>query len=158
MPHPDKPQNTTEILLEHTYKGCIHWFEFSSNIKAKTIDDIHPCVIIGKNNRISKRVIISPVTDAENYLDENGKLKYPYHVLLRKNDFTFLDKDSVILLDQVFTIPKEDLFEEWFMGKVEAVREIDEAIMRNYDLLSTVSELLHEMIDNLTQTQQLEVG
>lgn len=86
-----------------------------------------------------------------------------FPLLLRKNDFTFndftfLDKDSVILLDQVFTIPKEDLFEEWFMGKVEAVREIDEAIMRNYDLLSTVSELLHEMIDNLTQTQQLEVG
>lgn len=157
MPHPQKPNEPTLIDIEKTLKGCVHWYEFKRDIKAKTIDDIHPCIIIGKDNPKSQRVIISPISDAKRYTikDENGKLKviYPYHVLLKKSEYNFLDKDSVILLDQVFTIPRESLFEEWYIGKVIEVRKIDEAIMENYDLIQTVTDLLHEMIDRVANTK-----
>lgn len=153
MPHPPKPEKLTPIETEHTFKGCVQWFEFASDIKAKTIDDIHPCIIIGLDNPKSQRVIISPISDAINYIKTDGSLKYPYHVLLRKEDYPFLDKDSVILLDQVFTIPKEILFEEWYMDKVTNTRPIDEAIMQNYDLIQTVTDLLHEMIDKLAKSK-----
>lgn len=151
MSHPKKSITTTPIDLEHTYKGCVHWYEFVSDRKAKTINDIHPCIIIGKNNPNSKRVIISPISDADNYTNKDNSLKYPYHVLLKKDDYSFLDKDSVVLLDQVFTIPKDILFEEWYMGSINETRNIDEAIMQNYDLIQTVTDLLHEMIDKIAE-------
>lgn len=152
MSHPDKPEHPTEVETEHTYKGSVHWYQFQCIPEAKTIDDIHPCIVIGKNNSKSSRVIISPISDAENYLKSDGTVKYNYHVLLEKSKYTFLEKDSVILLDQVFTIPKSDLCEEWYMGAIEEVRQIDEGIMTNYDLISTVSALLHEMVDKLAQS------
>lgn len=148
MPHPDKPVKSTKILKEHTLKGSIHWFEFKKNNKAKTIDDIHPCLIIGRDNPNSARVIISPISDADNYVIDNEP-KYPFHVLLKKDKYNFLDKNSVVLLDQVLTIPKAWLFEEWYMGKIENTRKVDEAIMENYDLIQTVTDLLHEMIDKV---------
>ncbi len=151
--HPTKPTKQTEIKLEHTYKGCVHWYEFCGDFKAKTIDDIHPCIIIGKDNPKSKRVIISPISDVDNYIKPDGKLKYPYHVLLKKSIYKFLEKDCVVLLDQVFTIPREVLFEEWYMGQVDQVREIDEAIMQNYDLISTISDLLNELVEKIVQEQ-----
>jgi len=154
MSHPDEPSEKTIILDEHTLKGCIHWFEFTKDNKAKTIDNIHPCIIIGKDNLKSARVIISPISDAKNYC-VNGETKYPFHVLLKKKDYSFLDKDSVVLLDQVFTIPKETLFEEWYMEKIEETRGIDEAIMQNYDLIQTVTDLLHEMVDKIAQQSQI---
>lgn len=151
MPHPARPEKPTEILPEHTFKGCIHWYGFATDKMAKTIDDIHPCIIIGRNNEKSKRIIISPISDADNYLKSKDVLKYEYHVLLKKDKYKFLDKDSVILLDQVFTIPKELLFEEWYIDKIDETRQIDEAIMQNYDLIQTVTELLHEMVDKLAE-------
>lgn len=157
MSHPQKPIKPTKIDIEKTFKGCIHWYEFKRDIKAKTIDDIHPCIIIGKDNPKSHRVIISPISDASNYTEknENGELevKYSYHVLLKKSQYTFLEKDSVILLDQVFTIPRSYLCEEWYMGKIDEVRKIDEAIMENYDLIQTVTELLHEMVDRIANVK-----
>jgi mRNA interferase MazF len=59
--------------------------------------------------------------DITNY-QENGQLKYPYHAALHKNKYSFLDKDSVILLDQIYTIPKEELWEEWYMGSIKEDR------------------------------------
>lgn len=153
MPHPEKPVNPTEVDSQNTTKGKIHWFEFVGDYRARTIDDIHPCIIIGRNNPKSKRVIISPISDAENYITKEGTTKYPFHVLLKKSEYKFLDKDSVILLDQVFTIPKEILCEEWYMGEINNTRLIDESIMQNYDLIQTVRDLLHEMIDKISETQ-----
>lgn len=154
MAHPERPQIPTPISPSHTLKGCIHWFDFVGDPDAKTIKDIHPCIIIGKDNPNSSRVIISPISDATNYIKKDGTTKYLFHVLLKKDTYTFLEKDSVILLDQVLTIPKNKLFEEWYMGKIQRPRQIDEGIMQNYDLISTFTELLHETIDEIMKTKQ----
>jgi len=64
-----------------------------------------------------------------------------------------LEKDSVILLDQVFTVPKETLCEEWYMGKIDNIRQIDEAIMQNYDLIQTITEIIHEVVNKMVTKQ-----
>jgi mRNA-degrading endonuclease toxin of MazEF toxin-antitoxin module len=148
MPRPVKPAIPTPIADDHTYKGCVHWYEFVCNQAASTMNDIHPCIIIGKRNSKSPRVIISPISGAEHYVNERGELKYPlFQVLLKKADHPFLNKDSVVLLDQVFTIPKDDLSEEWYMGKLKNVRKLDEAIMNNYDLIDTIRQIIDEIVD-----------
>jgi len=152
MVYSKKDIDDMSIDVNHTLKGCVHWFKFTGDNNAKTINDVHPCMIIGKNNVKSKRVIISPISDAENYLTKMGELRYPFHVLLKKSEYSFLDKDSVLLLDQVITIPRVSLHEGSYMGQVTQTRQIDEAIMQNYDLIDTVKELLHEMIDRVGNT------
>ncbi|MEK3879172.1 type II toxin-antitoxin system PemK/MazF family toxin [Paenibacillus sp. FSL M7-0420] len=148
MPAPALPSSPTRIKLENTDRGCVHWFNFSSLsvASANTMDLIHPCIIIGKFRPKQDRVIISPITDISNRLTENGVLKYPYHAALPLADNNFLDKDSVVLLDQVFTVPKTDLCEEWYMGKVSNTQMIDEAIFYNFDLFESISNAFKELL------------
>lgn len=148
MAHPDFPTTPTPIKVENTDKGCVHWYNFSnlSIASASTMDLIHPCVIIGKFRPRQERVIISPLTDISNRLVENGKLKYPYHAALNVDDNPFLEKDSVVLLDQVFTVAKSDLCEEWFMGKVQNIQPIDQAIFYNFDLFESISNAFNELL------------
>lgn len=153
MLHPIRPTNPTAIITAHTHKGCVHWWEFCTDERARTIDDIHPCVVIGRNSERSSRVIISPISGAYSYIKNDGTLRYGFHVLLKKDDYPFLEKDSVILLDQVFTVPKETLCEEWYMGKIDNIRQIDEAIMQNYDLIQTITEIIHEVVNKMVTKQ-----
>ncbi|CAH0122560.1 hypothetical protein PAE9249_05132 [Paenibacillus sp. CECT 9249] len=148
MPHPIFPTTPTPIKVENTDKGCVHWFNFSNlnMTDASTMDYVHPCIIIGKFRPKQNRVIISPITGVSNRLVENGKLKYPYHAALTVQDNSFLEKDSVVLLDQVFTIAKSDLCEEWFMGKVRNTQSIDQAIFYNFDLFESIHEAFNELL------------
>jgi len=119
MPCPAVPNGPT--TTSHVKKGDIHWFDANSPYSNISSNKARPFIIIGRNNHRSTRVIISPLQDITNY-QENGQLKYPYHAALHKNKYSFLDKDSVILLDQIYTIPKEELWEEWYMGSIKEDR------------------------------------
>lgn len=100
MPCPPYPDNPTSIVVEHTEKGSIHWFDFESSDSSISSQKARPYIIIGRNNPKSKRIIICPISDIQYYLEQGTtKLKYPYHAPLYKNDYPFLDKDSVVLLD-----------------------------------------------------------
>jgi mRNA-degrading endonuclease toxin of MazEF toxin-antitoxin module len=129
----------------HCTKGSIHWFEIpepNANISSLKV---RPFIIIGRDNYKSKRVLISPVQDLENYI-EDGKVKYPYHVPILKKDFSFLEKNSVILLDQVYTIEKIKLCEELFMGSIDNFTELDNAIMYNFDLYESMKKGISDLL------------
>ncbi|MDA8211669.1 MAG: type II toxin-antitoxin system PemK/MazF family toxin [Clostridia bacterium] len=149
MPCPDYPKKTTKILDEHTEKGCLHWVDIGGDSSISS-QKARPYIIIGRNNPKSNRIIMCPVSDIIHYL-ENGsdKLKYPYHAPLYKKQYSFLDKDSAILLDQVYTIAKNELCEEWYIGKVVDLTEIDKAIMYNYDLFESIYEAYAELLKQL---------
>jgi len=154
MPCPKLPKCPTPS--KHTEKGCIHWFYFGTNKAAKNMDQIHPCIIVGRNNLNSNRVLISPITDIKNYIEGNPKkLKYPYHAALYKRNYKFLDKDSVILLDQIFTVGKTELFEEWYLGTVTNTKEIDEALVYNFDLFESINSTYIDLIKGF-QTQYIK--
>lgn len=154
MPCPPLPASPTPS--SHTEKGCVHWFNFGTNPDARNMNDIHPCIIIGRNNRNSSRVLIAPISDISNYVEGRPpKLKYPYHAALYKRTYRFLDKDSAILLDQIYTVGKAELYEEWYMGKVTNTQEIDEALVYNFDLFDSI---LNTYVELLKSFQSQYIG
>ena len=134
----DKPSS-------HCLKGAIHWYIIKTpNINVNSVKK-RPFIIIGRNNNNSKRVLVSPVQNLFNYT-ECGKVKYPYHVPLLKSEYDFLQKDSVILLDQVYTIAKEDLKENDYIGSINNFKELDNAITYNFDLYESIVEGMAELM------------
>lgn len=134
----DKPSS-------HCLKGAIHWYAIKTpNTNVNSVKK-RPFIIIGRNNNNSKRVLVSPVQDLFSYI-ECGKVKYPYHVPLLKTEYDFLKKDSVILLDQVYTIAKEDLKENDYIGSITKFKELDNAITYNFDLYESIVEGMAELM------------
>ncbi|WKV08061.1 type II toxin-antitoxin system PemK/MazF family toxin [Thermoanaerobacterium sp. CMT5567-10] len=156
MPCPALPKNPQKST--HFEKGCIHWFDLTGNSDPSIASQkARPFIIISRYNPKSSRVIICPVSDMIHYLEKDTygniiqppKLKYPYHAPLYKKDYPFLDKDSVVLLDQVYTVSKDELFEDWYMGQVVNTREIDEAIFYNYDLFASINEVIQDLLNSI---------
>lgn len=155
MSCPDFPSNPTPIQMEHTEKGCIHWFDFDSSDCSISSQKARPYIIIGRKNPKSKRVIICPVSDIQHYLEPGTKkLKYPYHAPLYRKEYVFLNKDSVVLLDQVYTVSKDELCEEWYMGKIDDCSDIDRAIIYNYDLFESIYEAYAELLKQFAQVHR----
>ncbi|MCD3322055.1 type II toxin-antitoxin system PemK/MazF family toxin [Clostridium botulinum D/C] len=130
-------------------KGAIHWFSINKPDAKVNSLKVRPFIIINRTNYKSSRVLLSPIQDLENYM-ENGQLKYPYHVALLKEKYKFLHKDSAILLDQIYTVSKDELFEECYIGSIDDFTELDHAIMYNFDLF----ESMFEEIDNMLHKYQ----
>lgn len=82
-------------------KGDIYYADLGSLEN----EDIRQVLIVQGNdgNKYSPTTIISAITS------KLTKAKLKTHVQLTKEDFSFLEKDSVILLEQVRTIDKKRL-------------------------------------------------
>ncbi|MFR5098996.1 MAG: type II toxin-antitoxin system PemK/MazF family toxin [Clostridium perfringens] len=132
---------------ENCKKGDIFWYGQRDINPEITSMKVRPYIIIGRNNPKSKRILVSPVQKIDNYI-EDGKLKYPYHVALLKKDHKFLTKDSVILLDQIYTISKEELYKENYMGTIKNYKELDDAITYNFDLYESMLEGIKGLLDS----------
>ncbi|MHB0943239.1 type II toxin-antitoxin system PemK/MazF family toxin [Paenibacillus sp. ALE1] len=151
MPAPQLSANPDIFNPEKIEKGMLFWYDFSGGDPSIiTSKKIRPACVIGRTNRGSQRVIISPVSDIDNYLD-GDKLKYPYHVALHKDKYSFVDKDSAILLDQVFTIPKKELYNDWFMGQIQDTTDLDNGLMYNYDLFQSVIDGVIERVSSILE-------
>lgn len=155
MPCPMYPQNPTTVLSEHTEKGCLHWFDIQNNAGSPNIQKARPFIIISRNNPKSNRVIACPISGIEKYLERGTQqLKYPYHAPLYRNQHSFLDKDSIVLLDQAYTISKNALCQEWYIGRIIDCAEIDKAIMYNYDLFDSIKQVYIDLLSQFPQQYQ----
>ncbi|ACL77239.1 type II toxin-antitoxin system PemK/MazF family toxin [Ruminiclostridium cellulolyticum] len=157
MPCPIKPQTPTSIKEEHLEKGCVHWFDNTRNSDtAISSTKARPCVIISQYRASSQRVTVSPITGREHCEETpNGQLKYPCNAPIFQTDNSFLDKDSVVLLDQVYTIKKSDLCEEWYMGNLKDTYEVDKAIIHNYDLYESTFNIYKELFEQLKDMAEI---
>ena len=60
MSCPIKPIKIMPAIPEHTFKGCVHWFDISGSADPKiSSQKARPYIIISKDNPKSSRVIIS---------------------------------------------------------------------------------------------------
>lgn len=101
MSCPIKPSNSTKILNKHTQKGTVHWFDLENESNPEiSSQKARPYMIINNSSYSKSRVIISPITGREHCVETHtNKLKYPYNAPIWKKENSFLDKDSVVLLD-----------------------------------------------------------
>lgn len=88
-----------------------------------------PVVIIQNNvgNYHSPTVIVAAITGRIN------KAKIPTHVEISKDTYN-LDKDSVILLEQIRTIDKKRLLEKLTYLNEEKMLEVDQALKLSLDI------------------------
>ncbi|MCG1009924.1 type II toxin-antitoxin system PemK/MazF family toxin [Salinicoccus sp. ID82-1] len=94
-----------------------------------------PVVIIQNNvgNYHSPTVIVAAITGRIN------KAKIPTHVEISKDAYN-LDKDSVILLEQIRTVDKKRLREKLTYLNEDKMKEVDKALMISLDLASSRSK------------------
>lgn len=157
MPCPPRPEKPTNAIIEHTKKGCIFWFDPNNSDPSISSQCARPYIILNTYNPKSTRVIISPISDRNNYVEKGTeKTKYPYHAPIYKKDNVFLDMDSVVLLDQMYTIPKDELIEEWFMGKLSDNLELDQSLMYNFDMYSSIYEIYQQLFNELSGKVKVE--
>nr|WP_272108684.1 type II toxin-antitoxin system PemK/MazF family toxin [Staphylococcus sp. NRL 22/194] len=84
---------------------------------------VRPVVIIQNDtgNKYSPTVIVAAITGRIN------KAKIPTHVEIEKHKYR-LDRDSVILLEQIRTLDKKRLKEKLTYLSEEKMKEVDEAL------------------------------
>ncbi|WP_031545193.1 MULTISPECIES: type II toxin-antitoxin system PemK/MazF family toxin [Salinicoccus] len=94
-----------------------------------------PVVIIQNNvgNYHSPTVIVAAITGRIN------KAKIPTHVEISKDTYN-LDKDSVILLEQIRTVDKKRLREKLTYLNEDKMKEVDKALMISLDLMPSKSK------------------
>ena len=109
-------------------RGDIFYAELNPVIGSEQ-GGIRPVLIISNNtgNRHSPTVIIAPITSRT-----HTKAKLPTHTEVQ--DFDKLDKDSIILLEQIRTIDKQRL--KQYMGMIpdNIMARVDKALAISFSL------------------------
>lgn len=92
-------QDKQEIL-----KGNVYYCDLGESIYSEQ-KGLRPVLIVQNNfgNKYSPTTIVCPITSKKN------KPKLPTHIKLCKNQFDFLDRDSILLAEQVRAIDKHRL-------------------------------------------------
>lgn len=154
MPCPLKPSEPTPISRAHTVKGSIHWFDPSGKTDPKIASQkARPYMIISASTNSCPRVLVSPVTDRCGCVEDGtDTLKYPSDAPIYKADNPFLEKDSVVMVDQVNTIAKSELCEEWFIGVIKDCHEVDKSLMYNHDLYKSILVITQEIFEETSAT------
>ena len=113
-------------------RGDIYYADLSPAIGLET-GGIRPVVVIQNevSNKYSPTVIVAAVTS----MIERAKL--PMHVEISAKDYA-LDKDSVILLEQIKTIDKRRLKKKIGHIKEEDINKIDEALSISVQLRNKI--------------------
>ena len=106
---------------ESISRGDIVWVDFGE-YNGSIQGGIRPAIVIQNNigNYHSTTIIVAKITS------QNKKENLPTHIPVRKNE-TGLRKDSVILLEQIFTINKFQVLKNIGQAASSALERVDNA-------------------------------
>lgn len=102
---------------------------------------VRPVVIIQNDtgNKYSPTVIVAAITGRIN------KAKIPTHVEIEKKKYK-LDKDSVILLEQIRTLDKKRLKEKLTYLSDDKMKEVDNALMISLGLNTVAHQKIRRLL------------
>ena len=122
------PTTYTQTLSEYT--ETLRYEDIPADVVGSEQGGIRPVLIIQNDtgNRYSPTVIAAAITS------QTGKARLPTHIALPVNESCGLNRDSIILLEQVRTLDKKRLRER--MGHVEeqVMEKVDTAIAVSFGL------------------------
>ncbi len=113
MPRPIIPRE--EYTFHRMLRwGDVYWYDFGLRNSVHTIQDWHPALVLQNDmgNRFSPTTIITPLTSAENV-----RRILPTHCLIQKSEYPELDNNSIVKLEQIFTIEHSDLADQLFITR-----------------------------------------
>ncbi len=110
-------------------RGYVYYADLSPVVGSEQ-GGVRPVLIIQNNvgNRYSPTVIVAAITS------QIDKAKLPTHVEVEANDYG-LDKNSVVLLEQVRTIDKQRLRDKTTELDEKVMKRIDEALKISLGLI-----------------------
>ncbi|OOB78796.1 MAG: hypothetical protein BEN19_08510 [Epulopiscium sp. Nuni2H_MBin003] len=113
-------------------RGEIYMADLGKDVIGSEQGGIRPVVIIQNNigNKYSPNVICIPLST------KPRKRKLPTHVYIDKAEYIEIDKDSIILADQMRTISKQRIIRSMPLVTLKAskMHEIEQCITNNLDI------------------------
>lgn len=104
-------------------RNDIHWIDLGIVENSSRQGGVRPCIVLSNNLacKYSPVILVSPITS------KLSKKRLPTHVMIGQE--SGLNKDSVVLLEQVITVDKEKVGD--YIGTVprNKIYEIDRALM-----------------------------
>lgn len=108
----------------------VYWFDFGharSNYD-KSIAEPHLAIIVS-NTRITLpgTALIVPMSGAE-----HKKPSYPFHVLIKKDEYPKFEKDGIAKVDQVYCVSTTELPDQYYLTtlKKDTIRPVYEQLLR----------------------------
>ena len=115
----------------HIKKGDIFLARLDNNTIGSEQGGERPVLIIQNNigNRYSSTTIVAPITSAS-----HKKKRLPTHVEIDTSDYDGLDKDSIILLEQIRAIDKKRIMQKIGVASHDIMELVDTAICVSFGL------------------------
>lgn len=97
----------------------IYYVNFGENTKGCEQAGVRPAIILqnDKGNKYSPTTIVAPLTTKQK------SLYLPLHIEIKKDNVNNLSENSIILLEQLFTIDKSRIIDK--IGKIEDKETIE---------------------------------
>lgn len=114
MPFQQVPRNQWTFRRRPDW-GDVYWFNFGAPVSGQTsFAGVHPGLII------ADRTVILPGTTQILPLSgsEHRRQGYQCHVLITKTECSYLDKDSIVKVDQIYCVLTNELPDQYFMGTI----------------------------------------
>lgn len=115
--------------MKEIMQGDVYFADLSPVLHSEQ-GGLRPVVILQNNfgNKYAPTTIVAAITS------QISKAKLPTHIPIKKEDFPFLKRDSVILVEQIRTIDKKRLRD--YKGSVDyyTMIEIKTALLTSYGM------------------------
>lgn len=118
------------IMAQIVKRGDIYYADLSPVIGSEQ-GGVRPVLIVQNDvgNKYSPTIIVAAITSQIN------KAKLPTHIEINAEEYKRLNKDSVILLEQIRTIDKKRLKEKVGSISKDLILKVDEALIISLGLI-----------------------
>jgi mRNA-degrading endonuclease toxin of MazEF toxin-antitoxin module len=92
--------------------GDVYWFDFGRPLSNQyTVARARPVLVLSDCRRVLRRTVtVTPLSGSE-----HRKPNYAFHVSVLVVDYPALDKDSIVKIDQLYCINRDDLIDEHYI-------------------------------------------
>lgn len=129
MPFPNYPLHRGQRTQTVSW-GDVYWFDFGKPLSNQyTVAGARPLLVLSDCRRVLRRTVTgTPLTDLE-----HRKPNYGFHVPVLKADYPSLDKDSIVKIDQLYCINRDDLIDEHYITTFtpQTMRDIYAQLVRS---------------------------
>lgn len=98
--------------------GDVYWFDLGSPVSGqKSFAGVHPVLVVANCKAILPGTTeVLPLSGSE-----NKRAGYDFHVEITTQECPFLDKNSIVKVDQIYCILTSELPDQYYMGTMPTV-------------------------------------
>ena len=111
MPFPNHPLHHGHHTRTVSW-GDVYWFDFGRPLSNQyTVARARPALVLSDCRRVLRRTVtVTPLSGLE-----HRKPGYSFQVPVLAADYPALDKDSIVKIDQLYCVNRDDLIDEHYI-------------------------------------------